>query len=208
MKQFIDKKKNLIFTCFDDNLKNNFQKIMDFLSNKKHSFSHEEAMQELNSWQSDNIKKFVLYSSNKPLGDFLEDKIKKSKHDISYHQSMYYIHQNEALIGVIFFTHYTKAEYPDYLEYIIVNPDYTNSKDYKFGTNIMQSVLDNLDFFTGDKNPDNLICYAHFQNTIARKLFSNLGFVSHQDNSYMLENNSKYTPLIYNVKKSKLEREK
>ena len=113
--------------------------------------------------------------------------------------------ENSILIGTAILSHCKNNTYKDYLEYLVVNPEFQRQG---FGTQILKSIIHNPKIFTQSKNPTNLIGYIHKYNTPSIKLVNKIGFdkftfTNPIDEDYF--NSSAYNTFIYDFKKPKFE---
>lgn len=225
MKEFKDSNNNLIWINFHDNANENIIGLLSFIKAKilnKSSmqiFSHQDAIKTLNTWNDldtqGNIKKFINKNHNLPLGDFLEHKYflplapeYLSDDSCQFYQYFAYqnIDNNPTLVGTVLINHTDKFEFKNYIEYLIVNPEFQRKG---IGTRMLSSIIENPDKFTHSDNPEDLIGYIHKDNTASLHLVKKLGFKEFAHKSFWQEDyllSSQYYTYIYNIKEMNFDR--
>lgn len=197
MRKYLDDKNNILWVDYFNN--ENMPKsnrFLDYFRNKsaKHTIQLDksipstiDALNELDHWtkhtNSEGIKKYILIGKeNTSLGKFLYSKYIDPNREIRPEQedkqfSLYIAYNNETkkAMGTALLSHCVgyKALYPDYLEYIVVSPEMQRQG---IGTQMMESMANNFEFFTSDHLSKSLATYVKKDNLSSKALFRGLGF--------------------------------
>lgn len=197
MRKYLDEKNNILWVdYFNSESKPKSNRFLDYFRNKntRHTIQLDssipstiDALNELDHWtkhsNSEGIKKYILIGKeNATLGKYLFNKyidpnrkVRPEQEDKQF--SLYIAYNNETKnpIGTTLLSHCVgyNALYPDYLEYIVVNPEMQRQG---IGTQMMESMSNNFEFFTCDSLSKSLATYVKNDNLSSKALFKGLGF--------------------------------
>lgn len=197
MRKYLDEKNNILWVdYFNNENKPKSNRFLDYFRNRNAKViqatdnsipSTIDALSGLDRWSQDKncegINKYILMGKeNTSLGKFLYSKYIDPNREIHPEQedkqfSLYIAYNNETkkTMGTALLSHCVgyKALYPDYLEYIVVSPEMQRQG---IGTQMMESMSNNFEFFTGDHLSKSLATYVKKDNLSSKALFRGLGF--------------------------------
>lgn len=222
MRKYLDEKNNILWVdYFNEENKPKSNRFLDYFRNRnaKNTIQLDntipstiDALNELNHWtehkNSGGIKKYILMGKeNARLGNFLYAKYIDPNREVRPEQegkqfSLFVAYNNNTKkpIGTTLLSHCVgyRALYPDYLEYIVVNPEMQRQG---IGSKMMESMSNYFEFFTSDNLSKSLATYVKNDNLSSKALFRGLGFRKYE-NTYIegMEDEpltSKYLALVH-----------
>ncbi len=222
MRKYLDEKNNILWVdYFNDEKKPKSNKFLDYFRNRNSKTiqavdnsipSTIDALAELDRWSQDKnsegINKYILMGKeNTSLGKFLYSKyidpnreVRPEQEDKQFSLYVAYDNNTKKAIGTTLLSHCVgyRALYPDYLEYIVVNP---KMQRQGHGSKMLESMSNNFGFFTTDDLSRSLATYVKKDNLSSKALFRSMGFRKFE-NPYIEgmedeSSSSKYIALVH-----------
>lgn len=122
--------------------------------------------QEVNSWKSEDISRFIC--ENQPLDDFLTNLTKNYFKTLPPNEILFYCFEDKDLIGALLLGHSRSAPHNYFIDYFAVNPNICRKG---YASRMIKSIISNPEYFNNGTLPTSYHSNVAVPNVASSRVF-------------------------------------